>query len=88
MLKQFDYRKILLFVIPITFFIFSQICNNFTKNTFTTNPDPPYIYLINGANIAGGNFAIGHYDNPGTPLHLFTGFIIFISHFFIYLFQN
>ena len=83
MIKQFDFRKILLFIIPITFFIFSQISNNFTKNTFTTNPDPPYIYLINGANIAGGNFVIGHYDNPGTPLHLFTGFIIFTTHFFI-----
>jgi len=33
-------------------------------------------------NIASGNFDIGHYDNPGTPVHLFVGLVIYIAHLF------
>lgn len=52
------------------------------KAFFTTYPDSIYIYLINGTNLANGNLDIGHYDNPGTPVHLLAGLIIYITHFF------
>lgn len=37
---------------------------------------------MNGLNIADGNWELGHFDNPGTPLHLLTGFLLWIIHLF------
>ena len=37
---------------------------------------------MNGLNIADGNWELGHFDNPGTPLHLLTGLLLWITHLF------
>lgn len=48
---------------------------------FNRNPDPEYPYLINGMNVAIGNFhCIGHLDHPGTPFQLYCGLVIKITH--------
>lgn len=73
----------LLFILPVIYGVFASIYLYQTKAFFTTYTDSTYIYLINGMNIAGGNFAIGHYDNPGTTAHWLAGIIIFIAHLFI-----
>ncbi len=73
----------LLFILPVIYGVLASIYLYQTKAFFTTFTDSTYIYLINGTNIAGGNFAIGHYDNPGTTGHIFAGIIIFFTHLFI-----
>lgn len=78
-----DKLKYLLFVLPIIYGVLSFIYYSESGAFFATYPDSTYIYLINGMNIAGGNFDIGHIDNPGTPAHLLVGLIVFIAHLFI-----
>lgn len=72
--------RIELLIIPVIYGILAFYGLYQNKFFFTTYPDSIYIYLINGTNIAAGNFAIGHYDNPGTPVHLLAGLIIYITH--------
>lgn len=74
--------RIELLIIPAIYGFLSFYGLSQNKFFFTTYPDSIYIYLINGTNIAAGNFAIGHYDNPGTPVHLLAGLIIKITHLF------
>jgi len=73
----------LLFILPVIYGVLSAIYYYQSGSFFSTFPDSTYIYLINGTNIAGGNFNLGHYDNPGTPAHWLAGIVIFITHLFI-----
>ena len=82
-IKFYVYQfRIELLIIPVIYGVLSFYGLSQNKFFFTTYPDSIYIYLINGTNIAAGNFAIGHYDNPGTPVHLLAGLIIKITHIF------
>lgn len=80
--RQLNPAKYVLFVLPVVYILLSFYCYCQSKSFFTTYPDSIYIYLINGANIASGNFSIGHYDNPGTTAHLIAAVIIYITHLF------
>ncbi|MGZ3862613.1 MAG: hypothetical protein ACXVPN_02130 [Bacteroidia bacterium] len=73
----------LLLILPTVYAALAYLYLYQTKAFFTTFPDSSYIYLINGANIAAGNFHLGHFDNPGTTAHWLVGIIIFIAHIFI-----
>jgi hypothetical protein len=73
----------LLFILPFVFGLLAYIYYYQSKAFFTTYPDSTYIYLINGANIASGNFNIGHYDNPGTTAHWMAAVVIYITHLFL-----
>lgn len=77
------YKSAILVIIPVLFASVSFFCLLQNKTFFASYPDSIYIYLINGMNIAGGNWEIGHFDNPGTPVHLLGGLIIYIAHLFI-----
>lgn len=81
--KFFKGHTLFLFILPIIYCMLWMYCYSQAHTFYTTYPDSIYIYLINGTNIAGGNFNIGHFDNPGTPVHLLAGLIIYIAHFFI-----
>jgi hypothetical protein len=72
-----------LFFLPLCYALFGFLYYYQSGSFFSTLPDSTYIYLINGTNIASGNFVIGHYDNPGTPAHWMTGIVIYITHLFI-----
>ncbi|MCW3103494.1 MAG: conserved rane protein of unknown function [Bacteroidetes bacterium] len=71
-----------LLVLPLVFCLLWLYCYYQSKTFFCTYPDSTYIYLINGTNIASGNSAIGHFDNPGTPVHLLGALVIYIVHLF------
>ncbi len=72
-----------LLILPLVYLILAYYGLYQNKAFFTTYPDSIYIYLVNATNIASGNFDIGHFDNPGTPVHLLGGLIIFITHLFV-----
>jgi hypothetical protein len=74
--------KRLLFILPLVYGILAYMWYYQSGAFFTTFPDSTYIYFINGVNIAGGNFTIGHFDNPGTTAHWMAGIVIFITHLF------
>lgn len=77
-----SYFNYLLLILPSVFGLLWIWCYSQSKTFFSTYPDSIYIYLINGTNIAGGNLDIGHFDNPGTPVHWLGGLIIYIVHLF------
>jgi hypothetical protein len=47
-----------------------------------SQPDPCYIHLFNGMNLAGGHMEIGNIDNPGITIQCFAAIVIFIKHVF------
>lgn len=72
----------LLLFLPVIYLVFEYFKLPLIPHYYSTNPDPTYIYLMNGLNIASGNWELGHYDNPGTPLHVLTGLLLRIVHLF------
>lgn len=42
--------------------------------------DPEYAYLLNGINIANLK-AVGHTDNPGTPVQMYSAVVLRVAHF-------
>ena len=76
-------RKHLFFlIIPIAYLVLEYFKFPLISHYYSASPDPTYIYLMNGLNIAEGNWELGHYDNPGTPLHILTGFMLWFIHLF------
>src|SRR5665213_2756742 len=76
-------KSVLLLVIPLIYGALALFYYNQCGAFFACSPDPMYVYLINGANIASGNFDIGHIDHPGTPVQVVAALIIIITHFFV-----
>lgn len=76
------FYKQLLLILPLVFLTVWIYCFWQSKTFYSTYPDSIYIYLVNATNIAGGNLDIGHYDNPGTPVHVLGGFIVWFVHLF------
>ena len=67
---------LVLLVLPIVFLIIGL---RFDRTTFGT--DPESAYLMNGLNIATLK-PVGHYDNPGTPVQIYSAIVIRVVHFF------
>lgn len=83
MINQFKNKNILfLLIIPLlTFFLNAAIVKE-REPFFASWSDPTYDYLFNGLNIATGHLHVGHAPHPGTPLHIYTGVLIRLFHFF------
>ena len=75
-------KYIYFLALPIIYLVLEYFKFPLLPHYYSSNPDPTYIYLMNGLNIADGNWELGHYDNPGTPLHILTGLLLWIIHFF------
>jgi len=61
------------------------LCLFFFLNThkfYMGGHDPVYPYLMNAVNLAGGHMELGMIDHPGTPVELFGGAVLFVSHLF------
>jgi hypothetical protein len=66
----------LLFCIPLLFLFFGL---KFDRTKYGT--DPESAYLMNGLNIATGK-AVGHFDNPGTTVQVYSAVVLRITHLF------
>ncbi len=64
-----------LFIIPL---VFLYIGLQFDRTKYGT--DPESAYLMNGLNIATGK-AVGHFDNPGTTVQVYSSVVLQITHF-------
>ncbi len=62
--------------VPLVFLI---IGFKFDRTKFGT--DPESAYLLNGLNIAMGR-SVGHYDNPGTTVQMYSAVVIRVTHLF------
>lgn len=75
-------KRLWLYVIPLYALV---VCSIFFRKFYPfyiSQPDPSYIYLFNGMNLASGHMEIGNIDNPGITVHCFSAVIIFIQHLF------
>lgn len=70
-------KYFLLIIIPLIILI--NVAHNH-KTEFAS--DPNYIYLFNGLNLAAHGGPIGHYDNPGTPVIIYSAVIMRITYLF------
>lgn len=70
-------KYLMLLIIPLIILI--NVGHN-SKTEFGT--DPNYIYLFNGLNVAAHGGPIGHYDNPGTPVIIYSAVIMRITYLF------
>jgi hypothetical protein len=59
--------------------IFLFIGLRFDRTKYGT--DPESAYLMNGLNIASGK-AVGHFDNPGTTVQIYSAIVLRVTHFF------
>lgn len=74
--------RFLISIIPALIFVWGIFNLCFWDPFFSKSSDPEYPYLINGLNCSMLNFdRIGHTDHPGTPLQVFNGLIIRLTHF-------
>ena len=69
------FLKTVLIILPIVFLIIGL---NFNRTWFSG--DPEYAYLLNGVNIATLH-SVGHTDNPGTPVQMYSAVVLRIAHF-------
>lgn len=75
------YRRLVIFLIPALYLIWSLQLNLAGGPFSLSRIDPEYPYLLNGLNCATLNFDnIGHTDHPGTPFQIITGVFIRITH--------
>lgn len=82
--KLTSFQKKWIYLIPGLFFTWGWILTKIERPFFLSRMDPEYLYLLNGMNCAIFNFnRIGHFDNPGTPFQILSGFFIRIIHFFV-----
>jgi len=74
MSKKFPF--IFLVILPILFLFIGL---KFDRTKYGT--DPESAYLLNGVNIATGK-AVGHFDNPGTTVQIYSAIVLRITHVF------
>jgi len=68
-------------IIPLLVIIWGIFLYLFFDPFYSKSVDPEFPYLINGLNCALLKFNyIGHIDHPGTPLQVFNGIVIRITH--------
>lgn len=75
-------KKFPLTILPLLYLVLSFIFLKGVTQFYISQYDPPYIYLMNGTNIASGHLSVGNIIPPGTPVEIFTAIIIFIKHLF------
>jgi len=77
-------KKYLLIAIPVLYLVWSLQLNFLGGPFFMSRSDPEYPYLLNGLNCSFLHFDnIGHTDHPGTPMQMFTGLVIRVTHVLI-----
>jgi hypothetical protein len=72
----------LLLILPVVYIILAGLFFVYWRPFYTIGPDPAYIYLFNGINIASGNVKIFYIDNPGIPVQVFSAVVIYMQHLF------
>lgn len=75
-------KYLLLLILPLLYLFFSGIFFAYWPPFYTIGPDPVYIYLSTGMNIASGHTKIFYIDNPGIPVQCFCAVVIYIKHLF------
>jgi hypothetical protein len=75
-------EPILLFLIPVLYFIAGSYFRNLLGNISLRNCDPEYIFFMSGLTLSDGLFKVAHIDNPGTPLQVFLALTFRIIYFF------
>lgn len=73
-------KRLLLFLLPLYSIILCCIFLRALSPFYMSQPDPSYMYLFNGMNLAGGHMEIGHIDHPGTTVQCFAAVVFFIKH--------
>jgi hypothetical protein len=69
-------KVLFLLVLPLVFLV-----SGFRFDRTKYGTDPESAYLLNGLNIANGR-AVGHYDNPGTTVQMFSALVLRVTHAF------
>ena len=75
-------QKALLLIIPLLYFIAGSYFRNLLGNLSLRSCDPEYIYFMSGLTLSDGNFKLGHFDNPGTPLQILVALAFKLIYFF------
>ena len=68
-------QPFILVIVPLLFLVFGF---KFDRTKYGT--DPESAYLLNGLNISMGK-SVGHYDNPGTTVQMYSAVVLRITHF-------
>ncbi len=74
-------KKLQIYILVIVPLVFLVIGFNFDRTKYGT--DPESAYLLNGLNIATLK-SVGHYDNPGTTVQVYSAVVLRITHLFRY----
>ena len=77
-----QHQRVLLVVIPLLYFIAGSYFRNLLGNLSLRSCDPEYIYFMSGLTLSDGNFKLGHFDNPGTPLQILVALVFKFIYFF------
>lgn len=75
-------KTAILWLVPIITFVVMGITLINARHVFMYGGDPMYAYLLNGLTLARGEADIGHTDNPGTTVQVFSAIIIRVIYFF------
>ncbi len=75
-------QKALLLILPLLYFIAGSYFRNLLGNLSLRSCDPEYIYFMSGLTLSDGNFKLGHFDNPGTPLQILVALVFKLTYFF------
>ena len=78
---NFFKRNFSIAIIPLLVVAWGIFTYLFFDPFYSKSSDPEFPYLINGLNCAILKFNyIGHIDHPGTPLQIFNGLVIRMTH--------
>jgi hypothetical protein len=80
--KHPGFISVLLFIIPVYYFIVSSYYHEQYQVYSVRSQDPEYIYYICAVSIANGKMEVGNIDHPGTTLQYFMAATFRITHMF------
>jgi len=75
-------QQLLLFLLPVLYFIAAAYFRNLLGNLSLRSSDPEYIYFMSGLTLSEGTLKLAHIDNPGTPLQILVALVFRITWFF------
>lgn len=74
-------KNLILGILPLLILVWGIVLLLIFDPFYSRSIDSEYTYLVSGLNCSQLNFnRIGHTDNPGTPLQIYNGIIIQITH--------